>query len=190
MLTTLSTRPIRKASCASITSPVMPKYLARLIPTSRHNLSIPGERCTSTSSCPNLAVLDAYQGTQGNGPTSGTGIPTPQQLAVVSPDWLAADRIGLTLMGTNVYQVLNHRADDGYAMPFPACLNYLWQVGLGEWDDRNIHVTGDIGDMAGNSLVGNANVYNYMANDYQTAGYETASISKTPREGTIINPVV
>jgi uncharacterized protein (DUF362 family) len=139
---------------------------------------------------PNLAVIDGYQGMEHNGPVSGTAIATPQQLAVASLDWLAADRIALTLMGTNVYQVLNHRADDGYAMPFPACLNYLWQVGLGEWDDRNIHVTGDIGDMAGNSLVGNANVYNYMANDYQTAGYETASISKTPREGTIINPVV
>jgi uncharacterized protein (DUF362 family) len=130
---------------------------------------------------PHLAVIDGYQGMEHNGPVSGTAIATPQQLAVASLDWLAADRIALTLMGTNIFVQLN-TATDGYAMPFPACLNYLWQAGLGEWDDRKIHVIGDIGDMAGNSLAGNANVYNYQANDYQTAGYETSGIRTAPRE--------
>jgi uncharacterized protein (DUF362 family) len=117
--------------------------------------------------CPHLAVLDGYQGTEYNGPVSGSGIPTPQQLAVVSLDWLAADRIGLTLMGTNVNVTLNHRLDDGYAMPYPAVLNYCWQAGLGEWDDRKIQVIGDLGEMAGSALVGNANVYNYHSSSNQ-----------------------
>ena len=72
-------------------------------------------------------------------------------------------------MGTNVYSVLNHRMDDGYAMPYPAVLNYCWQAGLGEWDDRKIRVIGDLGEMAGSALVGNANVYNYQASDNQSA---------------------
>ena len=84
---------------------------------------------------PHLAVLDAYQGTEHNGPHQGSFIANPQQLAIVSRDWLAADRIGLTLMGTNVYKVLNH-TQDGHEMPYPAVLNYCWQAGLGEWDDR------------------------------------------------------
>lgn len=118
---------------------------------------------------PHLAVLDGFQGTEHNGPVSGTGIASPQKLAVASLDWLAADRMALTLMGTNVYSVLNHRMDDGYAMPYPAVLNYCWQAGLGEWDDRKIRVIGDLGEMAGSALVGNANVYNYQASDNQSA---------------------
>ena len=117
---------------------------------------------------PHLAVLDGFQGTEHNGPHAGTFIAAPQQLAVTSLDWLAADRIGLTLMGTNVFRVLNH-TQDNWPMPYPAVLNYCWQAGLGEWDDRKIQVIGDIGEMRGNSLVGNANVYNYQANDNQSS---------------------
>jgi uncharacterized protein (DUF362 family) len=117
---------------------------------------------------PHLAVLDGFQGTEHNGPHAGTFIAAPQQLAVTSLDWLAADRIGLTLMGTNVFRVLNH-TQDNWPMPYPAVLNYCWQAGLGEWDDRKIQVIGDIGEMRGNSLVGNANVYNYQANDNQNS---------------------
>jgi uncharacterized protein (DUF362 family) len=128
---------------------------------------------------PHLAVLDGYQGTQGNGPVSGNGIATPQQLALASFDWLAADRMALTLMGTNVYKVLNHRADDGYAMPYPAVLNYCWQAGRGEWDDRRIQVIGDIGEMSGNALAGNAIVYNYTASPTQSS---QLGMRLTPRE--------
>jgi uncharacterized protein (DUF362 family) len=133
---------------------------------------------------PHLAVIDGYQGTQHNGPVSGTGIPIPQQLALASFDWLAADRIALTLMGTNVYKVLNHRADDGYAMPYPAVLNYCWQAGVGEWDDRKIHIVGDVGEMSGSALVGNANVYNYQPSDNQSS---QLGMRVKPREGTLVN---
>jgi uncharacterized protein (DUF362 family) len=134
---------------------------------------------------PHLAVLDAYQGTQGNGPVSGTGITTPQQLAVVSRDWLAADRVGLTLMGTNVYQVLNHTTD-GHEMPYPAVLNYCWQAGLGEWDDRKIQVIGDIGSMTAYALKTSPSVYNYQASPTQSS---QLGMRTTPREGIIVNQI-
>ena len=133
---------------------------------------------------PHLAVIDGYQGTQGNGPVSGTGITNPQQLALAAFDWLAADRIALTLMGTNVYKVLNHRKDDGYAMPYPAVLNYCWQAGVGEWDDRKIHVIGDIGEMSGDALAGNANVVNYTASPTQNS---QLGMRMKPREGALVN---
>jgi uncharacterized protein (DUF362 family) len=117
---------------------------------------------------PHLAVLDGYQGTEHNGPHEGTGIPTPQKLAVASLDWLAADRVGLALMGTNVFVPLN-QTPDGHPMPYPACLNYLGQAGLGEWDDRKIQVMGDLGPMTCAQLAGNENVYNYVANDNQSS---------------------
>ncbi len=117
---------------------------------------------------PHLAVLDGFQGMQGQGPVSGTAIPTPQQLALASLDHVAADRVGLALMGTNV-NVLLGSTDQ----PFPACLNYLGQAGIGEWNLNNIEVVG--GTVAGN-------VYNYTAHSYQTTGYEIANIRATPRD--------
>ncbi len=117
---------------------------------------------------PRLAVIDGYQGMEHNGPVSGTAIATPQHLAVASLDWLAADRVGLALMGSKVNVPLG---DTG--QPFPACLNYLWQAGLGEWDINNIRVIGE--PIAGN-------VCDYAAHDYQTAGYETANIRTYPRD--------
>jgi len=117
---------------------------------------------------PHLAVLDGYQGMQGEGPVSGTAVGTPQQLALASLDFLAADRVALALMGSNVNVPLGNTGQ-----PFPACLNYLWQAGLGEWDLNNIEVLGQ--PIAGN-------VYNYTAHSYQTAGYETVNIRSTPRD--------
>jgi uncharacterized protein (DUF362 family) len=134
---------------------------------------------------PHLAVLDAYQGTEHNGPHLGSFIASPQQLAIVSPDWLAADRVGLTLMGTNVYVVLNH-TQDGHEMPYPAVLNYCWQAGMGEWDDRKIQVSGDLGNMTGYALKGNASVYNYQSNDNQSS---QLGMRTTPREGTLVNSI-
>jgi uncharacterized protein (DUF362 family) len=135
---------------------------------------------------PQLAVLDAYQGTEHNGPHLGTGIAVPQQLALASMDWLAADRIGLTLMGMNVYKVLNHTSD-GHEMPYPACLNYCWQAGLGEWDDRKIQVIGDLGNMTGEALKNSPSVYNYQANDNQN---DQLGMRLKPREPiTLVNPI-
>lgn len=121
---------------------------------------------------PHLAVIDGFQGMEHNGPVSGTAVATPQQLAVASLDWLAADRVALALMGSNVFVKLNQTMD-GYDMPFPACLNYLGQQGFGEWDLRKIQILGE--PIAGN-------IFNYAAHDYQTAGYETAAIRTSPRE--------
>ena len=130
---------------------------------------------------PHLAVLDGYQGTEGDGPVSGTGIATPQQLAVVSQDWLAADRVGLALMGTNNYVPLN-KAPDGHPMPYPACLNYCWQAGLGEWDDRKIQVVGDFGVTTGDQISANPStysVYNYAPSPSQSS---QLGMRITPRE--------
>jgi uncharacterized protein (DUF362 family) len=98
---------------------------------------------------PNLAVIDGYQGMQHNGPVSGVAVSPPQQVGVVSLDWLAADRVALALMGSNVYTLLN-------TQPYPACLNYCWQAGLGEWNLNNIQVIGE-------TIA--ANVFNYQAHD-------------------------
>lgn len=111
---------------------------------------------------PHLAVLDGYQGMQGEGPVSGTAVPG-QKVAVVSLDWLAADRVGLELMGPNNYRLLN-------TMPYPACLNYCWQAGLGEWDLARIEVLGE-------AIA--PNIYNYTAH---SALASQIGLRQTPRE--------
>ena len=111
---------------------------------------------------PDLAVIDGYQGMQGDGPVSGYSVPA-QKLAVVSLDWLAADRVALALMGSNNYRLLN-------TMPYPACLNYCWQAGLGEWDLSKIQVVG--GPIA-------PNVFNYAPH---SALNSQMGMRLTPRE--------
>lgn len=111
---------------------------------------------------PHLAVLDGYQGMQGDGPVSGTAVPG-QKVAVVSLDWLAADRVALQLMGPNNYRLLN-------GMPYPACLNYCWQAGLGEWDLSKIEVLGE-------AIA--PNIYNYAAHP---ALATQMGLRQTPRE--------
>jgi uncharacterized protein (DUF362 family) len=76
---------------------------------------------------PDLAVIDGYQGMQGNGPTGGT--PVEHRVAVVSLDWMAAERVALELMGINA--------------AWPAYLNYCWQSGLGQFDLSQIEVLGE-----------------------------------------------
>lgn len=75
---------------------------------------------------PHLAVLDGYEGMQGNGPTRGTAV--EQRVCVVSPDWLAADRVAVELMGIDFASV-------GY-------LNYCAEYGLGEADLARIEILG------------------------------------------------
>ena len=112
---------------------------------------------------PHLSVLDGYQGMQGDGPVSGYAVDTPQKVAVASLDWLAADRVGLELMGPNNYRLLN-------TQPYPACLNYCWQANLGEWDLSKIQVLGE--PIAGN-------VFNYTAHSTIEA---QLGLRQTPRE--------
>jgi len=76
---------------------------------------------------PHLAVLDGFEGMEGNGPTNGT--PVDQRVCVVSTDWLAADRVAVELMGIDFAQV-------GY-------LNYCAQGGLGVADLDRIEIVGE-----------------------------------------------
>ncbi len=76
---------------------------------------------------PHLAVIDGYDGMEGNGPVGGT--PVDHRVCVVSNDWLAADRVGVELMGIDYANV-------GY-------LNYCADAGLGEGDLKKIQVIGE-----------------------------------------------
>lgn len=76
---------------------------------------------------PHLAVIDGYEGMEGNGPVSGT--PVDHKVAVVSTDWLAADRLVVELMGIDFARI-------GY-------LNFCAQAGLGEADLNRIEVIGE-----------------------------------------------
>jgi len=75
---------------------------------------------------PHLAVLDGYEGMEGNGPVGGT--PVNHRVAVVSLDWLAADRVATELMGIDFATI-------GY-------LNFCGQAGLGETDLTKIEILG------------------------------------------------
>jgi uncharacterized protein (DUF362 family) len=75
---------------------------------------------------PHLSVIDGYEGMEGEGPVSGT--PVNQRVCVVSPDWLAADRVAVELMGIDFAQV-------GY-------LSYCGQAGMGETDLAKIQILG------------------------------------------------
>ena len=76
---------------------------------------------------PNLAVIDGFEGMEGNGPNNGT--PVDHRVCVVSTDWLAADRVGVELMGIDF-------ANIGY-------LNYCAQTGLGIADLNKIEIVGE-----------------------------------------------
>ena len=76
---------------------------------------------------PDLAVIDGYNGMQGNGPTRGE--PVEHRVCVVSPDWLAADRVGVELMGIDFAKI-------GY-------LNYCAQAKMGQADLEKIEILGE-----------------------------------------------
>jgi uncharacterized protein (DUF362 family) len=73
-----------------------------------------------------VAVIDGFEGMEGNGPSSGT--PVPHRIAIASTDFIAADRVALETMGVNADWV-------GY-------LRYCDQVGIGNYDLAKIDVTG------------------------------------------------
>jgi uncharacterized protein (DUF362 family) len=75
---------------------------------------------------PHLAVIDGYEGMEGNGPARGT--PVDSRVCVVSPDWLAADRVALELMGIDAAKV-------GY-------LTYCGRAGMGQYDLGKIEILG------------------------------------------------
>jgi uncharacterized protein (DUF362 family) len=76
---------------------------------------------------PHLAVIDGFEGMEGNGPNRGT--PVDHRVCVAGLDWLATDRIGIELMGIDFAKV-------GY-------LNYCAQTGLGTADLNKIKIIGE-----------------------------------------------
>jgi uncharacterized protein (DUF362 family) len=73
-----------------------------------------------------VALLDGYEGMEGNGPASGT--PVPSRIAIASTDFIAADRVGVESMGINP--------------AWPGYLNYCGDLGLGNYDIAKIDVIG------------------------------------------------
>ena len=75
---------------------------------------------------PDLAVVDGFEGMEGNGPTGGT--PVEHRVALASTDFLAADRIGTMLMGIDFGNI-------GY-------LTYCANAGLGNANLNKIEIIG------------------------------------------------
>jgi uncharacterized protein (DUF362 family) len=76
--------------------------------------------------CWGAAVIDGYEGMEGNGPNDGSLVPS--RLAIASTDYIAADRVGLAAMGID-----------------PSWLGYLRfcaRCGLGQYDLATIDVRG------------------------------------------------
>ncbi len=74
-----------------------------------------------------LAVIDGFEGMEGDGPTGGD--PVPLGLGLASVDALAADRVACEIMGVNLHDV-------GY-------LHYCAEQGMGEADLSRIEVLGE-----------------------------------------------
>jgi uncharacterized protein (DUF362 family) len=72
------------------------------------------------------AVIDGYEGMEGDGPNDGTSVPS--RIAIASTDYVAADRIGIEAMGINAAWV-------GY-------LAFCGQCGLGQDDLSRIDIRG------------------------------------------------
>jgi uncharacterized protein (DUF362 family) len=73
------------------------------------------------------AVIDGFEGMEGNGPSNGTVVPV--HVAMASPDLMAADRVGLEVMGVPHHAV-------GY-------LQYAAQLGTGQFDLDKIDIRGE-----------------------------------------------
>jgi uncharacterized protein (DUF362 family) len=73
-----------------------------------------------------VAVIDGYEGMEGNGPSMGT--PVPSRVAIASTDFIAADRVGAEAMGVDPNWL--------------GWLKYCGEVGIGQWDISKIDVQG------------------------------------------------
>ena len=72
------------------------------------------------------AVIDGYEGMEGNGPSVGT--PVQSRIALASTDFVAVDRVGVETMG------IDHN--------YIGMLKYCGEVGLGQWDLSKIDIRG------------------------------------------------
>jgi uncharacterized protein (DUF362 family) len=71
-------------------------------------------------------IIDGFEGMEGNGPGSGT--PVPSRLAIASTDYVAADRVGAECMGVDASWL--------------GWLKYSGEVGLGQTDLSRIDIRG------------------------------------------------
>jgi uncharacterized protein (DUF362 family) len=71
-------------------------------------------------------LIDGYEGMEGNGPNSGT--PVPSRIAIASTDFIAADRVGVEVMGVKPEWM-------GY-------LIYCGHMGMGQYDLSKIELRG------------------------------------------------
>ena len=76
---------------------------------------------------PHLEVIDGFEGMEGNGPNDGT--PVDHRVCVAGLDWLAADRVGIELMGIDYANV-------GY-------INFCNDTALGMADLSKIQIIGE-----------------------------------------------
>lgn len=76
---------------------------------------------------PDLAIIDGFQGMEGNGPVGGTAVDT--KVAIASTDFLAADRTAVEVMGIDFSKI-------GY-------LNYCADANLGVADLSRVEVLGE-----------------------------------------------
>jgi uncharacterized protein (DUF362 family) len=76
---------------------------------------------------PHLAVIDGFNGMEGDGPCNGT--PVEHRICIASADFLAADRIAVEVMGVDFAKV-------GY-------LNFCHQAGMGQGDLAKIDIQGE-----------------------------------------------
>lgn len=76
---------------------------------------------------PHLAIVDGFQGMEGNGPVAGT--PVDHKVVVASTDWLAADRTAVDLMGFDFAKI--------------AYLGFCAQAGMGQADLARIEILGN-----------------------------------------------
>jgi uncharacterized protein (DUF362 family) len=73
-------------------------------------------------------VIDGFEGMEGEGPLRGT--PVPSRVAIASADFVAADRVGVEVMGVNP--------------GWPGYLQYCCDAGLGQYDLAKIDLRSSV----------------------------------------------
>jgi uncharacterized protein (DUF362 family) len=71
-------------------------------------------------------IIDGFEGMEGNGPSSGT--PVPSRIAIASTDYVAADRVAVEAMSIDPHWL--------------AMQKYSCEAGLGQWDLSKIDIQG------------------------------------------------
>lgn len=85
---------------------------------------------------PDLAVIDGLEGMEGRGPIWGTGVQS--NVACVSTDWLACDRVCCELV-----ELESQLGKLGLTPELPAYLRYCAQAGMGAFALEDIEIRGE-----------------------------------------------